>query len=712
YYLFTTEQVYGTNTFSLKYAIVDMKADDGRGDVVLKDIVLFANNTERLAALEGGDGYWLLVHEYGNTTFRTYPITVDGIGTPILSSGGSVHTFNAAESAQTGMKFSDNGQRIAVSLVDGTNDYVELFDFDPLTGEVVEFEYQIDLNIGGGANDQVYDVHFSPAGNKLFATMNNRASGSPGGRILEYRVDSFSTEASRLASRSNIAQGANLNVNFGQIQTGPNGVLYVAVETPGNPGGSTFVSSINVNEDTASSSGISPQAVALTVGHSRLGLPNFVQNNANPAQEPSFSAPTETCVEQEIRMSGSGTSDIDVLFWSITNQDGDSIIFNAEGQDTSYVFTADQSGLFNISLNILNRCGLDTTIVQAIEVLATPDPPLIPQSIALCEGGSQTLDALGSAPDDPGLSFEWTDSQGNIVSTTRNYTVREEEIYTVTISNALGCSSSGEVFVGPPFEIQLPEASTICQNESLTLDPQVTANNYIWTVIRPDNSTFTLLNQRRASVDSSVPGEFLYVVSIEDPVSAGCFVNDTTRVTINALAQGNVTNIINPACGATNGSFEFNITSNGNFSYVISGNSAGIVAENTNVNGPITELIQNLVADTYTITITDNSSGCINRIENIQVQSDPPDFTITNFSTSNADCTNPNGFLVVTLSANVFPISYVLTNNTDGTSRTGTISTFIPATNFDFRISGLNDGTYSLEVTSASGCVQSQTGIV
>jgi len=710
YYLFTTENVYGENTYQLKYSIVDMKADNGNGDVILKDIVLYANNTERLASFEGGDGFWLLAHEYGNNTFRAYPITPNGIGRPVLSSQGGIHSYNDAKTGQSGMKFSNDGSRLAVSIVEGTEDYVELFDFDPTTGEVLEFNYRIDLNEGGTGNDEVYDVHFSPGGIKLFATMNNRSGGSPGGRILEYRVDTASTEATRLASRTNITVGSGLNVNYGQIQTGPNGALYVAVETPGNPGGSAFVSQIGANEDTTSASGFTAQSVALTVGNSRLGLPNFVQSSANPQQQPGMSAPDETCVEQPIQMTGSGTSDIDIFAWSITNQADNSTIFSAQGQDTSYVFTASQAGLYNISLNISNRCGLDTTLVQAIEVLGIPEPPTVPQAIALCEGDTQTLDARQGLPNDPTLTYEWTDSQGNVVSTSQTFTVTQQEIYSVTVTNPLGCSSSGEVFVGPPFEIQLPESSTICEDGALILDPQVTANNYIWTVTNPDNSMTTLPNQRRATVDSSTPGDYLYVVSIEDPINPGCFVNDSTRVTINPLAQATAQNIVNPACGATDGSFELNITTTGSYSYTVTGNSAGTVAQGS-VNGPTTEPIQNLGADTYSVTITDNSSGCVNTVSNIQVQNDPPDFTITSTNPTNADCSNPTGALTVTLSANVFPVSYVLTNSTDGTTYSNTVASALPATNFDFEVTGLSGGNYDLEVTSSGGCVQSQTGI-
>lgn len=715
YYLFTTQEVYGEENYMLSYSVVDMKFQDdngGNGRVLEKNIELFSNNTERLAAYQGGNGYWLMAHEYGNNTFRAYPITAEGIGSPVVSSYGGIHSFNDSLSAQTGMKFSDDGQRIAVSIIEGENDYVEIFDFDPETGEVLEFEYRIDLNEGGGGtSDQVYDVHFSPGGNKLFATMNNRNTGSPGGRILEYRVDSLSTEESRLNSRTDITENSGLNVNFGQIQTTPTGGLFVAVETPGNPGGSNFVSQIAANEDTATASGFSPQVVELAVGNSRLGLPNFVQNNANPQQQPSISAPEETCADERIEMTGTGTSDIDIFQWSITNQDDNSTIFSAEGQDTAYVFSQAEAGLYNISLNISNRCGFDTTLVQPIEVLANPDPPLVPQAIAICEGQPRELDALGDpSADASGLSFEWTDSQGQILSTDRSYEITAEDIYTITVSNALGCSSSAEVFAGPPFDIELPEASTICQDAELILDPNVTANNYIWSVVNPDNSTTSLPNQRRATVDSSVPGEYLYVVSIEDPISVGCFVNDTTRVTVNPLAQAIAQNIINPACGDTDGSFELDLTSNGVYNYTLSGNSAGTVDQGT-LTGPTLELFESLGADTYTVTLTDVASGCVNTVSDIQIQNDPPDFTIGSATPTDADCTNPTGSLLVNLSADAFPISYVLTNTDDGTSSTGTVSAAIAGSSFDFEITNLSGGTYDLEVSSSGGCVQSQTGI-
>uniref|UniRef100_UPI0040486A96 T9SS type B sorting domain-containing protein n=2 Tax=Roseivirga sp. TaxID=1964215 RepID=UPI0040486A96 len=708
FYLFTTEEIYGSNTYMLKYSVVDMKEDNGLGDVIVKNNVLFTKSTEKLAALEGGNGYWLLSHEYGTNTFRSYPISNEGIGAPILSSVGSIHSLNDALSGQAGMKFSGDGSRVAVALIEGNDDYIELFQFDQNSGELTEFEYQIDLSIGGpAANDQLYDVHFSPGGGKIFATLNNRNGGTPGGRILEYRIDTASTEDSRNASKANIAASATAAVNYGAIQTGPDGQLYVAMEVTGNPGATNFVGAINPNEDTASVSSFNQMQIMLTTGNSRLGLPNFVQNNANPPMEPAISAPDTTCVEERIALSGIGTSDIDEFLWTIIDE-ASNTVFSAAGQDTAYVFPQGQAGRFNISLNISNRCGFDTTFVQQIDVFDIPPRPAIPTAVVICEGASFPLDALGGAPDDPSLSFRWTNSQGAVVSTSRFYTVDQEEIYTATITSigGGGCVSSASVFAAPPFEIELPPTATICQDEALTLDPRVNANNYQWSRINPDNSTSTLATTRTIAVDSSVPGIYTYIISIEDPASIGCFVNDSTVVTINGspnLSQGAITD---PTCGNSDGAFSFNIGGTGNYSYTVTDAGGAVVSQNNATDGPASIPVSGLDGGTYSVSITDNSTNCTDNLTGIALQNN--NFTVAAVA-ANANCNTNDGSITVTLNdATNFPVTYILTRAEAG---------FAPLTGNaaanGFSIPNLGGGTYSIEVTStASGCVASATNIL
>ncbi|KYG85627.1 hypothetical protein AWW67_14735 [Roseivirga seohaensis] len=714
FYVFTTEEVHGDNTYMLKYSVVDLKEDNGLGAVISKDNVLFTRSTEKLIALEGAGGYWLMAHEYGTNTFRAYPITNQGIGQPILSSVGSVHSINDALSGQAGMKFSGDGLRIAVALIEGNEDYVELFSFDANTGEVTDLLYKIDLGEGGPAlNDQVYDVHFSTGGDKLFATMNNRNGGAPGGRILEYRIDSASTEVTRLASKTDISTSSTVTVNYGAIQTGPDGQLYVAMEIPGNPAGTPFIGSINVNEDTAAVSSFNQMQVPLTTGNSRLGLPNFVQNNVNPPMEPSMSAPDSTCVEERIELSGVGTSDIDEFLWTIID-DANTTVFSASGQDTAYVFPQGQAGRFDISLNISNRCGFDTTFVQTIDVFDIPPRPAVPTAVVLCEGSSHDLDALDGGPDDPTLSFEWTNSQGAVVSNSRYYSVTEEEIYTITITSigGGGCVSSAEVYAAPPFEIELPETANLCEGESLTLDSNVNANNYIWTRINPDNSTTTLPNQRTAEVDSSVPGIFTYVVSIEDPIEPGCFANDSTVVTINGSPNLSLVSSQDASCpqvGPTpDGEFVFNIAGTGSYSYTVSNASGATVAQNSSVNGPNDVSVTGLDGGIYSVSVTDNSTNCTDELTGIEIQNN--NFNIIEpVVTADASCDTADGSITITLDdASVFPVSYVLTRDETGfTPLSGN------ATANGFVISGLEGGTYNIEVTStALGCTATASGIV
>ena len=709
YYIFTTQEVYGSNEYLLKYSIVDMKEGDGLGEVTVKDQQLFSKSTEKLAAIEAGGGHWVLSHDYGSNTFRAYAITPEGISNPVLSSVGSVHSLNDALSGQAGMKFSNTADRVAVALIEGSDDYVELFAFDQTTGEVSELEYVIDLNEGdAGVNDEVYDVHFSPGGIKLFASLNNRNSGTAGGRILEYRVDSFSTAATRQLSKADLTANVAGNFNYGGIQTGPDGQIYVAVESPGNPAATAFLSSIAANEDTLTTSFFNLQQVALTVGNSRLGLPNFVQNSANPIEEPSISAPDTTCVEEVIELSASGTSDIDMFLWTIQDQ-SNNVVFSALAQDTSYTFPTGQSGNFELSLNIFNRCGYDTTFVQTLDVFEIPDPPTVPAAIALCEGQNNLLTA---GPVDPVLSYVWTNSQGAVVSTSNTYDVTEEEIYTVTINNVAGCSSTAEIFVGPPFEIGLPPDQTICQDGSLTLDSNITADNYVWTRINPDNSTVTLPNQRTAEVDASTPGVYQYIVSIEDPITAGCFVNDTTNVTINPLPQMVVSSITNTSCGSQTGAIDLNVTTTGSYSYQLIDNGGATVQSDNNFTGPGPLSLTGLAAGVYSIAFTDNSSTCSNTFSGIEIVDTTSDVNIDSFTTVDAACGSSDGSMTITLnSAAVYPISFTLTNTSDPSVTPISGNRAAPISTTEFEITGVPGATYDLEVISAGGCTDTQTGI-
>ncbi len=75
YYIFTTQAINGTSPYEVRYSLFDLKLNSGTGGLLEKNVLLFSRSTERITS----NGRWLIVHEYGNNTFRTYPISAEGI---------------------------------------------------------------------------------------------------------------------------------------------------------------------------------------------------------------------------------------------------------------------------------------------------------------------------------------------------------------------------------------------------------------------------------------------------------------------------------------------------------------------------------------------------------------------------------------------------------------------------------------------------------
>src|SRR5690606_2836774 len=225
YYIFTTQEIYGTGTYELRYSLFDLKLNNGNGGLVEYNVLLFKPTTERIT----GSGEWLIAHEYGNNSFRAYRISPDGISSPVISGAGSDHAMTSPEAGQGYMKLGP-GNKLAVALSTPGSNVVEVFDFNDSTG-VVSNPQVADLNTADG---QVYGIEFSPGGNKLFATVTGSDS-----KVVEFAFDSLGNVYFK---QSVDRPGEQL----GAIQIGPDGQLYMAVN------GQNFLYNIFANEDTAS----------------------------------------------------------------------------------------------------------------------------------------------------------------------------------------------------------------------------------------------------------------------------------------------------------------------------------------------------------------------------------------------------------------------------------------------------------------------------
>ena len=664
YYIFTTDAVFGDGTFNMRYSVVDLKEDAPFGRVTIKGKPLFVRSTEKLTATMGGDLTWVLGHEFGNNTFRVYPIDTLGIRQPVLSAVGSVHNNSIENNGRGYMKLTRDNNNLAVTIP-GNPNIVEIFDFDANTGELSN-PYQIDLMENSGF---AYGLEWSPGGNKLFVSVN---LGNGNSVLKEYAFDSLRTEAALLNEE-------DVPRSLGAIQIAPDNQVYVAID------GSNTLGRIAVNEDSAQVSVFTPDGFNLApTTTSTLGLPNFMQSQIPPTQDPSLDF-TEACVGQETSFMGSGTSDIDEFFWSF----GDSNQSNEQNPTHTY----QAPGTYNVALRITNRCGYDSTLTATVEVFAPPQG-LGSRAEAICDNDLQLVATNDTSP---GLTFDWRSSNGQVFSD-RIITIQDPGQYIVTITNDNGCSESDTINVvdGRP-AVNLGPDRTVCQNETVNdLNAQNPNATITWFINGVDQNNPTRLQ----AVDTSVDGVFEYVVFVEDALT-NCIRRDTVNITVNP--EPAITVAANPTtgCNTPTGSIDVTLNDTGDFSYDLAGPNPSNGALITGINNFL-----GLGAGIYNLTVTDNLSGCTVTENNITIVDGSSNFQITPpvaIGNGSDFCTN-NGTVTITLDTDVFPVTWRVFDDMGTPILTGGPSSDNGALGFD--IIGLGEGDYTFEVTGTGGCLQ------
>jgi hypothetical protein len=236
--------------------------------------------------------------------------------------------------------------------------------------------------------------------------------------------------------------------------------------------------------------------------------------------------------------------------------------------------------------------------------------------------------------------------------------------YSVTVTDANGCTSTTSVFILQPSSIVLSTSVTnvLCHSGNtgsinLTATGGTGTLNFLW-----NTGTIT------EDISSLVAGT--YTVTVTD--ANGC--NSSTSAVVNEPASINAAvNITQPTCASA---------ANGSIDLTVMGGATGYTFSWS--NSATTEDISGLSNGTYTVTVTD-ANGCtatasatLNAASNLQL----------NLTWTNASCNGGNnGTMDLTVLTGSAPFIYAWSNG---------------ATTQD--ISGLSAGNYSVTVTDASGC--------
>lgn len=668
YYIFTTQEVHGANTYELRYSLYDVKLNNGDGGLAQVNQLLFSRSTERIT----GNTNWLIAHEFGNNSFRAYRITPSGILNPVITSIGSDYPITDEGFAQGYMKLGGLN-RLAVGLSRKTSptNYevvaVEVFDFIDSTGVITNYRSIVPTYSGAPAG-QLYGLEF--VSNKLFATVRNITPGQSA--LIEFYFDSLGRIRQITPPLAPVAE------DLGAIQLGPDGTIYVAVNNR------PFLGVINFNPDTTLISGIIVNGFALAGGtQSRLGLPNFIQQIGNPVQPPGMQI-TGFCEGSPTTFLAFGTDPIDRFQWSFGDGFGST---QAEAQHTYPIVGVPTN--YTVSLRITNRCGLDTTIFQTITIFPPPsNPTFLPAGVSqpvLCNG-PLTLEALPlSNPELPQLSFNW--STGD---TTRTIVVNQQSIISVTITNRLnGCTSAGSILVADNRPVvELGPNQTLCQNTPVfPLNAQNPGSVYQWTI----NGAPAGTSQTR-SVDSTVPGVFEYKVEVTDPITT-CRVRDSVTFIFNESPAFTAVASNTTACGTLTGQIALTINSpaTGLFTYIVTGPSTSLSGIDRPA-GPVLPPFTGLGAGSYAITVTDQISGC-STVDVVGISDNA--FNITSVIRQN----NCDPLILQVSHTTALPFTYRVINTT-----TNTVAASGSGTGSPFNTAGVPSGTYVVEMT-AGGCV-------
>ena len=383
FYIFTTQEVYGTGTYDLKYSIFDLKDESSgtKGALVRTasgdlSTTLCSGVTERIT----GNNNWVIVHEYGNNNFKAFPLFTTGIGAPVVSNVGSV--YDSDRQSEGYMKLSPNSLLAVAYSVSDSENFVELFDFVDSSG-AVNLVTQLDFNnptptaIPGdpapptNVQGQVYGVEFSPDGRNLFATL----QGASESHIYWWTVDSTTTTAATTDPsfiRDSVRYVTGSNLLLGALQTGPDGVLYIAQDdqqalaTITNP-------SLNIGDTpNLSSFGLSAGTT------SQLGLPNFIQNIGNPSQGASLQV-TNGCEGESLTFQIINAQNLEDYYLNIYSENDQvnpvrgPVILTQD--NPSFTFTLNQAGNYIATVVTDPQCsGFSNTTMTPQTFVINPLP--------------------------------------------------------------------------------------------------------------------------------------------------------------------------------------------------------------------------------------------------------------------------------------------------------------------------------------------------
>jgi hypothetical protein len=207
--------------YGLKYSKIDLRGDNGLGEVVQKNVSLVDSMfiMDGITAIKHGNGrdWWLICRPYVNpgpvywNSWYTYLITPSGISQQFIQNVGSLNTNGFG-------RICVNKEGSKLCFVN-TISMIELYDFDRCTGTIsnpVNIEQQ-DIN---GVYQFYWTCQFSPSGRYLYV----------GSNALTSKLYQFDTWASPIdSSKILLWQTSFPKFTMGDLKLAPDNKIYLSM---------------------------------------------------------------------------------------------------------------------------------------------------------------------------------------------------------------------------------------------------------------------------------------------------------------------------------------------------------------------------------------------------------------------------------------------------------------------------------------------------
>lgn len=255
FYVFTNDALENNFQNGLRFSIVDMCLDGGKGDIISasKNTLIYPSASERLVGVRHSNGidYWIISHKSNSNEFCAFLLTSSGITSSVTSNAGPIDGTGWGE-----MTISNNGQKISYCMPTAVSTEVTSFfaDFNTSTGIVSNAQI---LSYGG----REYATAFSPDNTKLYFSTTGI------GNLFQYDLNAGNLSAI-VASKNFLFQ--NGIDQWRHMALGPDGKIYIS------RAGQTYLSAINNPNNLFPGCTYVNVAINLSGKFTSHGLPNFI----------------------------------------------------------------------------------------------------------------------------------------------------------------------------------------------------------------------------------------------------------------------------------------------------------------------------------------------------------------------------------------------------------------------------------------------------